>query len=166
MTATPPPFSRCVAPAPVRARECVCVCALRVDESALGCAVCGAGGARLSLLALPPRAPPSFLFRASARGWSRGRRACTPRLCRSFPCLYFRAAQEGTRENPIPILSIEDSRVVGVSLPDDATVRWFTLKAGELTYDPNTCNWFALKKVSKSEVDEWVNRAEKQVMGN
>jgi len=73
--------------------------------------------------------------------------------------------QEGTRENPIPILSIEDSRVVGVSLPDDATVRWFTLKAGELTYDPNTCNWFALKKVSKSEVDEWVNRAEKQVMG-
>ena len=73
--------------------------------------------------------------------------------------------QEGTRENPIPILSIEDSRIVGVTLPDDATVRWFTLKANEIVYDPNTCNWFALKKVSKSEVDEWVSRAEKQVLG-
>ena len=69
-------------------------------------------------------------------------------------------SQEGTRENPIPILSIENNRIVGVSLPDDATIRWFTLKAGELVYDPNTCNWFALKKVSKAEVDEWVNRAE------
>lgn len=72
--------------------------------------------------------------------------------------------QEGTRENPIPILSIEENRIVGVSLPDDATIRWFTLKAGELAYDPNTCNWFALKKVSKEEVDEWVQRAEKQVL--
>ena len=54
---------------------------------------------------------------------------------------------------------------MGVTLPDDATIRWFTLKANELVYDPNTCTWFALKQVSKSEVDEWVSRAEKQVLG-
>lgn len=74
-------------------------------------------------------------------------------------------AEEGTRENPIPILSVDDSRIVGISLPDDATTRWFTLKAGELSYDPNTNNYFALKKVNREEVDEWVARAEKQVLG-
>lgn len=121
--------------------------------------------------------------------------------------------QEGTRENPIPILSVESERIVGISLPvrrtttavhalcrhaymhthgvvlasilpllasqlplllflsafalqDDAEIRWFTLKAGELAYDPDTSNFFALKKVSKAEVDEWVARAEKQVLGS
>ena len=145
-----------------RARARVCVCVLRVDESVARCgAVCG-GEARAS-----SRASPSsrFFVRARVAGVVGGERARHAFVAPSLACT-FRATQEGTRENPIPILSIEDSRVVGVSLPDDATVRWFTLKAGELTYDPNTCNWFALKKVSKSEVDEWVNRAEKQVMGN
>lgn len=113
--------------------------------------------------------------------------------------------EEGTRENPVPILSVEDERVVGISLPDDAEIRWFTLRAGELAYDPDTCNYFALKKVrgcgaaqavrgwsrsfvsdcgsqrmrgviscvdasapmqvTQAEVDEWVAKAEKQVLG-
>ena len=55
--------------------------------------------------------------------------------------------EEGTKENPIPILSVEDSRIVGVSLPDDPEIRWFTLHKGHLAYDPDTANYFALKKV-------------------
>ena len=55
--------------------------------------------------------------------------------------------QEGTRENPIPILTVESDRMVGVTLADDAEIRWFTLKVGELAYDPSTCNFFALKQV-------------------
>ena len=55
--------------------------------------------------------------------------------------------EEGTRENPIPILSTEDERIVGVSLPDDAEVRWMILRKNELLYDPDTCNYFALKQV-------------------
>lgn len=37
-------------------------------------------------------------------------------------------------------------------LQDDAEVRWFNLKAGELVYDPDTCNFFALKKVSNMQL--------------
>ena len=40
--------------------------------------------------------------------------------------------EEGTRENPIPILSTESERLVGVSLPDDAEIRWMSLRKGEL----------------------------------
>lgn len=73
--------------------------------------------------------------------------------------------EEGTRENPIPILSTESERVVGISLPDDSEIRWFTLRLGELCYDPDTCNFFALKQVTTAEVDEWVKRADQQVLG-
>lgn len=73
--------------------------------------------------------------------------------------------EEGTRENPIPILSTESERIVGISLPDEAETRWFTLRKNELIYDPDTCNFFALKQVSSQEVDEWVRRAEKQALG-
>lgn len=76
------------------------------------------------------------------------------------------AFEEGTRENPIPILSTEAERVVGISLPDESEIRWFTLRKGELIYDPDTCNFFALKQVTTAEVDEWVKRAEKQVLGS
>ena len=44
----------------------------------------------------------------------------------------------------VQILSVEPERIVGISLPDDAEVRWFTLKAGFLAYDPDTSNYFAL----------------------
>jgi hypothetical protein len=73
--------------------------------------------------------------------------------------------EEGTRENPIPILSTENERIVGISLPDDSEIRWFTLRKGELIYDPDTCNFFALKQVTQDEVDEWVKRAEKVAFG-
>lgn len=33
--------------------------------------------------------------------------------------------EEGTRENPIPILSVEDSRVVGISLPVSGGGCWW-----------------------------------------
>ena len=55
--------------------------------------------------------------------------------------------EEGTKENPIPILSTEEERIVGISLPDDAEVRWMILRKNELLYDPDTCNYFALKQV-------------------
>lgn len=70
--------------------------------------------------------------------------------------------EEGTKENPIPILSMEDERIVGISLPDDAEIRWFTLRAGELAYDPDTANFFALKKVSQADVDAWAAKAEEE----
>lgn len=73
--------------------------------------------------------------------------------------------EEGTKENPIPILSTEQERIVGISLPDDSEIRWFTLRKGELIYDPDTANYFALKQVTQEEVDEWVNRAEKAAFG-
>lgn len=110
------------------------------------------------------------------------------------------AFEEGTRENPIPILSAQSERVVGVSLPvserwgtgrgtrpravwkpvhsprhatlnnpalvhsqDDAEIRWFTLRKGELAYDPDTCNFFALKQVTQEQVDEWIKFAEEKV---
>ncbi len=89
-----------------------------------------------------------------------------PTIPRSRPCsdanIYL---EEGTRENPIPILSTEAERVVGISLPDDAEIRWFTLRKGELVYDPDTCNFFALKQVTQDEVDEWVKRAESAFAG-
>lgn len=50
-------------------------------------------------------------------------------------------------------------------MQDDNEIRWFELKAGQLAYDPDTCNFFALKKVTQGEVDEWVAKAEKQVVG-
>ena len=74
--------------------------------------------------------------------------------------------EEGTKENPIPILSTESERIVGISLPDDAEIRWFTLRKNELIYDPDTANYFALKQVTQEEVDEWVNRAEKAAFGS
>ena len=55
--------------------------------------------------------------------------------------------EEGTRSNPIPILSTEPTRIVGISLPDDAEIRWMELRKGELAYDPDTNNYFALKQV-------------------
>ena len=73
--------------------------------------------------------------------------------------------EEGTRENPIPILSTHAERVVGISLPDEAETRWFTLRKGELCYDPDTMNFFALKQVSQDEVNAWVSAAEKKVLG-
>lgn len=51
----------------------------------------------------------------------------------------------------LQIYSVEDERIVGISLPDDSEVRWFTLKAGTLAYDPDTMNYFALKKVRGRE---------------
>lgn len=48
---------------------------------------------------------------------------------------------------------------------DDSEIRWFNLKAGELAYDPDTCNFFALKRVSAARVDEWTARAEAAVEG-
>jgi hypothetical protein len=55
--------------------------------------------------------------------------------------------EEGTRENPIPILSNEEERLVGITLPDEAEIRWMILRRNELAYDPDTCNYFALKYV-------------------
>ena len=46
--------------------------------------------------------------------------------------------EEGTRANPIPILSTEPTRLVGISLPDDAEIRWMELRKGELA-----CAWLA-----------------------
>jgi hypothetical protein len=57
------------------------------------------------------------------------------------------------------ILSVEDERIVGISLPDDSEVRWFTLKAGVLAYDPDTANYFALKKVRRVQRRERMWRA-------
>lgn len=36
---------------------------------------------------------------------------------------------------------------MGITLPDDAEVRWMILRKGELAYDPDTSNYFALKQV-------------------
>ena len=60
----------------------------------------------------------------------------------------------GTKENPIPIISMEKERIVGLSLEDDANVRWFHLKEGELAFDPMTHNYFALKVVSEEEFNK------------
>ena len=68
--------------------------------------------------------------------------------------------EEGTRENPIPILSNQEERLVGITLPDEAEIRWIILRRGELAYDPDTCNYFALKYVSEEEVAAWAKRAE------
>ncbi len=73
--------------------------------------------------------------------------------------------EEGTRENPIPILSTEAERVVGISLPDDAEVRWCIVRENELLYDPDTANYFALRRVTQSEVDAWVAKAEQIAFG-
>lgn len=108
------------------------------------------------------------------------------RLTPPYPLLN---SQEGTRENPIPILSEQDERIVGITLPvrkrnegaslshvayarlraphpplpaqDDSETRWFTMKAGELAYDPSTQNYFALKIVTKADVQVWLDKAEK-----
>jgi len=72
---------------------------------------------------------------------------------------------EGSIANPIPILSVEPERIVGISLPNDSEIRWFTLKQGELCYDPDTANFFALKVVGEEEVEEWIVKAEKTVFG-
>ena len=72
---------------------------------------------------------------------------------------------EGSISNPIPILSVEPERIVGISLPNDSEIRWFTLKEGTLAYDPDTCNFFALKVVSPEEVEAWVHIAETTVFG-
>lgn len=44
--------------------------------------------------------------------------------------------------------------------------RRLQVKEGELVFDPSSCNFFALKRVSKEEVDDWVSRAEKTVLGS
>lgn len=43
---------------------------------------------------------------------------------------------------------------------DDNETRWFTLKAGELAYDPSTQNFFALKQVTRADVQVWLDKAE------
>ena len=88
-------------------------------------------------------------------------------------------------------MSEQDERIVGITLPvcqrnggaspsyvarlrlvcappaplpraqDDSETRWFTLKAGELAYDPSTQNFFALKIVTKADVQVWLDKAEK-----
>lgn len=44
---------------------------------------------------------------------------------------------------------------------DDSETRWFTLKAGELAYDPSTQNYLALKLVTRADVQVWLDKAEK-----
>jgi hypothetical protein len=67
--------------------------------------------------------------------------------------------EEGTKENPICILSEEPERLVGVSLTDDANIRWFNLKEGEMVRDPITHNYFALRVISPEDVKKAVDSA-------
>lgn len=71
--------------------------------------------------------------------------------------------EEGTKENPIVILSTEESRVVGMSLEDDAFVRFFHLTEGTIWRDPVYNNHFVMKKVSDADVDAALQEAEKQL---
>jgi hypothetical protein len=72
---------------------------------------------------------------------------------------YFKEGQHG---KPDPILSVEDERIVGISLPDDAEIRWFTLRKGHLAYDPTPPTLRAEEGVP-AEVEERIAKAEKQV---
>lgn len=45
---------------------------------------------------------------------------------------------------------------MGISLEDDANVRWFHVKEGELVRDPITHNYFALKVVDEAQLKELV----------
>ena len=106
-----------------------------------------------------------------------------------------RYEEEGSRENPIAILSHEAERYVGLSLPDDNEVRWFILKKGAwdggggvdaprshtwapththhhpsnptgyLAFDPDTNNFLALRVVTEEETESWVHVAENTVFG-
>lgn len=46
-------------------------------------------------------------------------------------------------------------------LQDDANIRWFLLKEGQLAYDPVTQNYFALRYISPETVEAAVKEAEK-----
>lgn len=52
----------------------------------------------------------------------------------AFVAAHLLVLQEGSRENPIPILSVESSRIVGVSFPDDATIRWMNVRCASPTH--------------------------------
>ncbi|CAE7888015.1 unnamed protein product [Symbiodinium sp. KB8] len=69
---------------------------------------------------------------------------------------------EGTKENPICILSEEPDRLVGVSLTDDANIRWFNLTEGEVVRDPITHNYFALRVISPEDVKKSVDAAKEE----
>ena len=75
-------------------------------------------------------------------------------------------AEEGTKENPICILSEEPSRFVGISLPDDANIKWIELKKGELAFDPVTHNYLALRHVTPEEIEAAMAEAEQKVGGS
>lgn len=45
-------------------------------------------------------------------------------------------------------------------LQDDSNIRWFTLKQGEVAFDPVTENYLALKVVTQAQLDEFVAAAE------
>ena len=72
------------------------------------------------------------------------------------------AVEEGTKENPIMVYSTETERYVGVSLEEDASIRWFCLKDGELAYDPLTMNYFAMRVVTEDDIAEAIAEAEEK----
>ena len=44
---------------------------------------------------------------------------------------------------------------------EDANIRWFLLKEGELAFDPVTQNYFALNYIPEEKIAEAVSEAEK-----
>lgn len=69
---------------------------------------------------------------------------------------------EGTKENPICILSEEPERLVGISLADDANIRWFNLVEGEMVRDPITHNYFALRVIDSADIQKAIDSAKDQ----
>lgn len=72
------------------------------------------------------------------------------------------ATEEGTKENPVLVYSTEPERYVGVSLEEDASIRWFRLKDGELAYDSLTMNYFAMRLVTEDDIAEALAEAEEK----
>eukprot|EP01138_Halocafeteria_seosinensis_P001535 gb/GECG01001573.1/.p1 GENE.gb/GECG01001573.1/~~gb/GECG01001573.1/.p1 ORF type:complete len:134 (+),score=28.80 gb/GECG01001573.1/:1-402(+) len=71
--------------------------------------------------------------------------------------------EEGTKDNPIVILSNERSRIVGISLPDDAFCRYFVLEEGKIMHDPVTNNYLVLRKVDDAAVDQQIESVDKEL---
>ena len=70
--------------------------------------------------------------------------------------------EEGTKENPICILSEESERLVGISLTDDANIRWFKLTEHEMVKDPITNNYFALRVIDPEDVRKAIDAAKEE----
>lgn len=62
----------------------------------------------------------------------------------------------------VRLISVQQAMPAITCTQDDANIRWFVLRDGEMAYDPFTNNYLAIRRVSQEQIDTLLAIADKQ----